>query len=226
VGRIKEATWVTNDLMNSVNAIIGIDLQGRILFWNETAEDTFGYNNNEATNSFLNIILPDNVTFNLDKLVTELNKGTSLTNIMAFFKTKKGNSVQVLYSIMPVFENNSIIGCTIKIRKVSDSVGILIEDNNINNKNETSADSKKKRTFDQIRNEIIKCLSKNQMTTNQISTYTNINWKTVEKHLTFLIGKGLVREVFKSEYVRIFDLTPDGRKHAKLLLTNNGGDQL
>ena len=60
-----------------------------------------------------------------------------------------------------------------------------------------------------------------QLTTNQLSIKTGINWRTVEAHLTFLIGKSLVAEIFKSEYVRIFKLTPIGEEHAKFLLRTN-----
>ena len=40
---------------------------------------------------------------------------------------------------------------------------------------------------------------------------TGINWKTVEKHLTYLLGKKLIEEVYNSDYLRIFDLTDKGR---------------
>ena len=76
----------------------------------------------------------------------------------------------------------------------------------------------RKRTFSELRKLIlVTLLSGSQQTTNQISLNTGINWKTVEAHLTFLIGKGLVTEVLKSEYVRIFALTDEGRRHASTL---------
>ena len=76
----------------------------------------------------------------------------------------------------------------------------------------------KKRTFRELRFIILLTLLSGQQTTNQISIRTSINWRTVESHLTFLVGKGLVNEVFKSEYVRIFKLTDQGEKHAGSLM--------
>jgi predicted transcriptional regulator len=76
----------------------------------------------------------------------------------------------------------------------------------------------KKRTFSELRFLILSSLLSGQQTTNQLSIKSGINWKTVEAHLTFLIGKGMVREVLKSEYVRIFDLTSDGRKYAAAII--------
>ena len=75
----------------------------------------------------------------------------------------------------------------------------------------------KKRTFSELRHIILVMLLSGQQTTNQLSIKTGINWRTVEAHLTFLIGKGLVTEVLKSEYVRIFKLTDAGQQYASLL---------
>ena len=79
----------------------------------------------------------------------------------------------------------------------------------------------RKRTFRELRYIILLVLLSGQQTTNQISIRTGINWRTVESHLTFLVGKGLVSEVLKSEYVRIFKLTEQGEKHTNRLLEQN-----
>lgn len=76
-----------------------------------------------------------------------------------------------------------------------------------------------KRTFSELRNRILLALADGQKTTNQISIKSGINWRTVESHLTYLLGKGLVREVLKSEYVRIFRLTDDGELYVKELFS-------
>ena len=70
-----------------------------------------------------------------------------------------------------------------------------------------------KRTFEEIRRDILKFLSNGQTTINHISNQTDINWKTVDNHLVYLIGRGLVNEVFSSEYVRIYELTEDGKDY-------------
>lgn len=70
-----------------------------------------------------------------------------------------------------------------------------------------------KRTFIEIRHHVLLSLASGQKTLNQISIDTNINWRTVERHLTYLIGKGWVREAFSSAYVRIFELTAFGKDY-------------
>ncbi|MBI3034388.1 hypothetical protein HYY72_04460 [Candidatus Woesearchaeota archaeon] len=75
-----------------------------------------------------------------------------------------------------------------------------------------NADSSKlKRTFRVIRIAILRTLLAGQQTINQIATKTGINWRTVELHLTYLSGKGFCREIFSSQYVRIFEITGNGR---------------
>ena len=78
-----------------------------------------------------------------------------------------------------------------------------------------------KRTFIEIRNSILLSLASGQKTINQISSETQINWKTVERHLIYLIGKGWVREVFSSAYVRVFELTVFGKDYLRKNVSKN-----
>jgi predicted transcriptional regulator len=74
-----------------------------------------------------------------------------------------------------------------------------------------------KRTFKDLRTFILICLSSGQHTINEISFKTKINWKTVELHLTYLVGRRLVNEVVSSKYVRIFELSEDGKTYIRSL---------
>ena len=69
-----------------------------------------------------------------------------------------------------------------------------------------------KRRFGELRHLILQNLSSGQKTVNQISTETGINWKTVDNHLIHLVGKGFAREVFHSQYVKIFEITDQGKQ--------------
>ena len=70
-----------------------------------------------------------------------------------------------------------------------------------------------KRTFFEIRKSILLSLATGQKSINQISSETGTNWRTVDNHLVYLMGKMLVREVFSSSYVRVFELTAFGKDH-------------
>jgi DNA-binding transcriptional ArsR family regulator len=72
-----------------------------------------------------------------------------------------------------------------------------------------------KRTFNNIREKILLTLSEEKRTINDISKKSQINWRTVENHLTYLSGRGLVNEAFSSEYVRLFEITAEGEEHIR-----------
>ena len=78
----------------------------------------------------------------------------------------------------------------------------------------------KKRTFILLRGFILKSLSTGVKTINQIAKEQGINWKTVELHLTFLNGKGYAKEIFNSQYVRLFEITDAGRAHLSAFAKN------
>ena len=69
---------------------------------------------------------------------------------------------------------------------------------------------KKKRSFSKLRELILRSILNEQKTINQIASETGINWRTVNNHITYLIGKGFVKEVFSSKYVRIVEITAEG----------------
>lgn len=74
----------------------------------------------------------------------------------------------------------------------------------------------KKRRFKELRYSILYLLkNKKEFTLNQIARSAKINWKTVDNHITYLIGRGLVKEIFNSPYVRIVQITERGLAHLK-----------
>jgi len=73
-------------------------------------------------------------------------------------------------------------------------------------------DRNPKRTFKELRHDILSDLLKGRKTVNKLAKETGINWKTVDNHLIWLKGRGFVREVFASSYVKIYELSEEGRK--------------
>ena len=73
-----------------------------------------------------------------------------------------------------------------------------------------------KRKFGELRDLILKNLGSAKKTVNQISGETGINWKTVDNHLIFLVGKQMVNIVFSSPYVKIFELGEKGKEYLEV----------
>ena len=69
----------------------------------------------------------------------------------------------------------------------------------------------KKRKYPELRLLILKNFSTGQKTVNQAAAETGINWRTVDNHIIFLTGKGYLKEVFVSSYVKIYEITERGK---------------
>ncbi len=190
-------------LENTSEAIVAFDLEGNIIFWNSGAQESFGYNSDE--------VLAKNTLFHSEQEIKELQiiliKSLEKENLC--FKTQRGDKtgkqVNLIFSTSPIIENNNLLGFFAIIHNINR----LKKASNLSSFHQVKEN---KRTFKVIRSTILLCLKRGKMTINQISNTTGINWKTVEKHLTYLIGRKMVDEVFSSEYVRIFDLTIKGNE--------------
>ena len=68
-----------------------------------------------------------------------------------------------------------------------------------------------KRLVSELRLIRLRGLSSGQKTVNQLSTDVGINWRTVDKHIIHLIGRGYASPVFISPYVKIYQITDAGR---------------
>lgn len=116
------------------------------------------------------------------------------------------NNKSVLVTASPLIVENNCVGLICILQDVKALRKVLstpLED--------------RKRTFTVLRERLLVVLNQKRKTINQIANDSGINWKTVEKHLTYFVGKGLVEEVFSSEYVRIFELTQKGKELAKTI---------
>ncbi len=78
-----------------------------------------------------------------------------------------------------------------------------------------------KRTFVEIRRNLLSSMKNGKKTINQLASVAGVNWKTTQRHLIFLMGKGFVHEVFSSPYVKIYDLTDKGKEVIKKVEGNN-----
>ena len=72
-----------------------------------------------------------------------------------------------------------------------------------------------KRTFEEIRNKILLGLVHGQTTVNSLAKKVDINWRTVDHHLIYLIGKGYAKYCFESSYVKIVEITEKGKEVAE-----------
>jgi len=73
-----------------------------------------------------------------------------------------------------------------------------------------------KRTFSELREHILYNLASGRKTAGQISSETGIGWKTVSKHIIHLRGTGLVKLSFTNGYMKVFELTDQGKEKIEM----------
>jgi len=192
-----------SNILEGNETILALDLNGKVLFWNNSAEKLFGYTKEETINQVIPIISQQS-KFELDYIIGKTKEGKQI-NFRTQKQSREGEILDLIFSTSPIInKENEIIGISILIHKTEIMKKICYLPLDLDPINR-----EQKRTFIEIRNLILFNLN-NKKTINQIAHDSGINWRTVEKHLTFLIGKKLVKEVFSSEYVRIFELTELG----------------
>lgn len=193
-------------MQNLNEALVAIDLKGKVKFWNRGAERLFGYSYEEVRGKTVPFISKESF-FELESAFDKARLGKEYT-----FKTQKqaknGDVLELLVNTCPLIEEDAVIGITAIFQELE-----VVKKATFIPYNLVPFMREPKRTFAQIRDLILVSLAKGKMTINQVSTDSGINWRTVEKHLTFLIGKKMVQELFSSEYVRIFELTEQGREY-------------
>jgi len=199
------------------DAVIGIDLSGTIIEWNKAAESLLGYASYEVLNLPFSIIYPKQFHHHIPLILETIAKGVKLSNTTMHVVHKNGGMVRVSLSVSPMMDDEEkAMGSLFMLRKLDETQELSAFFD------EPQESEGRRRTFDELRLAILASLGNQQMTINQLSTYSGINWKTVENHLTYLLGKGFVKEVFRSDYIRIFEMTKQGKDH----LARVGNQQL
>lgn len=202
---VEEKNDISNIILNSTEAIFAIDFDGMVIFWNSCCERLFGYTKEECLGQFIPIISPASF-YELEAVTEKAKQG-----LITIFKTQKhakdGSVLDIVITTYPLHIEENITGLIALVQSST-----LLKNATFMPYNLSPFVRESKRTFYELRNEIVITLAKGRMTINQIALDSGINWKTVEKHLTYLIGKKLVEEIFSSEYIRVFELTEKGKE--------------
>ncbi len=189
-------------------SFIGVDSDAIIRQWSDGVSKILGYSKEEALGKHISLILPEDYIQKFGHLIVKARASEILKGVVITCLNKSKKEIEIVLSVYPISIDMEIKGFYILMwkkgtsRHIDEVLGLEKEEN-----------KKTKRTFDEIRVSILGCLLRGQQSTNQVANCAGINWKTVEKHLVYLLGRGMVKEVYKSEYVRIFDITVDGKEH-------------
>jgi PAS domain S-box-containing protein len=101
--RVEEAAWKLAAIVESSDdAIIGKDLNGIIVSWNQGAEQMFGYSAGEAIGRNVSLIYPPEHVKNEVAILDRLRRGDGVEHKETIRVAKSGKHVDVLVTISPI----------------------------------------------------------------------------------------------------------------------------
>jgi two-component system CheB/CheR fusion protein len=107
---------------NSSDAVLSLDLQGRVTSWNPGAEHLFGWTTKEMTGQPLDRLLPADRTGEVQRLIERVKGGERIHFFETERKHKDGHTVQVSLTVSPVrAANGDVIGISKIERDISES---------------------------------------------------------------------------------------------------------
>ncbi len=95
---------------SSHEAIIRKDLEGKILSWNDGAQEIFQFEASEMIGQNIHKIVPDEKNEEIDQILREIKQGNSTKHLETTRLAKNGARISVLITVSPIKENKKIVG--------------------------------------------------------------------------------------------------------------------
>jgi PAS domain S-box-containing protein len=129
-----EADWQNNyqmigKIMHTTDAgVIGISLINKIQFWNNGAENIFGYSEEEIYNKKANILVPPDKRTEFNTLIKNARKGEKVIRLEKEGLTKSEDRIHVAITITPFKDiYGNVLGMSMIVRDISDKVNAELE---------------------------------------------------------------------------------------------------
>ncbi len=118
-GKNAHEKFFSDIILNSIDAIIGLDINYRVFLWNNGAEKLFGYRKDEVMGREFDFLIPENLLKKGEKkfLIDEVSRNGFLANYESERLTKSGKTVNVSISRFAIYDEKDV--------KTIGSVGIL-----------------------------------------------------------------------------------------------------
>jgi PAS domain S-box-containing protein len=101
--------YLASIVESSDDAIIGKDLDGKIVSWNKGAENMFGYTKEEVLDKNIFIIVPANMFKDYEEVMEQIRTGKSIKHHDTVRMKKDGRLVDVSLHISPMYDSNCIV---------------------------------------------------------------------------------------------------------------------
>lgn len=105
---------------SSDDAIIGLNLQGRIFSWNRGAKHIYGYSNEEVVGQSVAMLLLPERSDEIHSLLRNLTSQQPIQHLNSIHLRKNGQSLYVSLSLSPVIDRNGrILGASVIARDIT-----------------------------------------------------------------------------------------------------------
>lgn len=109
-GKNAHEKFFSDIILNSIDAIIGLDVNYRVFLWNNGAEKLFGYRKDEVMGREFDFLIPENLLKKGEKkfLIDEVSRNGFLANYESERITKSGQLVNVSISRFAIYDEKDV----------------------------------------------------------------------------------------------------------------------
>lgn len=117
---IEERARLAAIVDSSYDAIIGTDLHGRVISWNQGAEQVYGYAADEILGQSIQLILPEGIGANEAPMNKVVTSGKQLTQFESRRRRKDGSIIDVAMTVSPIRDSRGrIVGASTIERNIT-----------------------------------------------------------------------------------------------------------
>jgi diguanylate cyclase (GGDEF)-like protein/PAS domain S-box-containing protein len=119
--RAEEATQRLSAIVESTgDAVLGKDLDGRILSWNRAAEELYGFDHDDAVGRSVTMLAPEDRLDEIATLLQNVRGGLLVRGFETVRRRRDGSLVEVSLTISPVFdESGAVAGASTIARDIT-----------------------------------------------------------------------------------------------------------
>jgi len=116
----QEIEYLASVVRHSQDAIIGTDLNCRVISWNKAAERIFGYEEKEAVGNFIDIIVPKERKKACHLVIDQIAEGGIIEHYETIRRRKDGQLIDVDMTLSPIKDSEGeIIGVSFIARDIT-----------------------------------------------------------------------------------------------------------
>lgn len=105
---------------SSDDAIVGLNLNGKITSWNKGAEKIYGYAPDEIIGEHVSLIVPKNKTHEIYDILDKIQKNSRIRHYETYRTRKDGKDIPVSISVSPIIDfDGELVGTSVITRDIS-----------------------------------------------------------------------------------------------------------